>query len=229
MNLKRAPTGPPSSEGDSPFAHLDMSPAPHSVPTPSDHPDSHTHHPNGSCPGGGRCNGTGGADGCNGCPALNNRVSKKGPANIPSPLDTTENGGITNHLPAPEAMTPSAPSQTQAHMTTPQTPNGTELSCKNCGTNITPLWRRDEGGHTICNACGMFHLHKLNMGKSKPSYRPIPQASRRYSPNDNEKIDNQTSETSCSSTRAATHRSATSSSASSASSCSSKLPHFRLA
>jgi uncharacterized Zn finger protein (UPF0148 family) len=54
-----------------------------------------------------------------------------------------------------------------AEITPPSTPPASEdggaLVCANCHTTTTPLWRRDELGQPICNACGLyFKLHSVH-------------------------------------------------------------------
>jgi uncharacterized Zn finger protein (UPF0148 family) len=106
----------------------------------------------GSCPGGGNCNGTGGAEGCDGCPAYNNRVYKSA-ARGAVPVHSWRAATSESERPLPGA-------ENDAVKNGATVEGGNMLvSCQNCGTTVTPLWRRDENGHPICNACGTFIFH----------------------------------------------------------------------
>ncbi|KAJ3211068.1 hypothetical protein HDU82_006795 [Entophlyctis luteolus] len=71
----------------------------------------------------------------------------------------------TSTPPFSHKSSPSPVPQTHASLT-----SGRVAECVNCNTRETSVWRKDEHGRTICNACG---LYKKQRGYDRPAVFPF--------------------------------------------------------
>lgn len=90
---------------------------------------------------------------------------------VDSPLPTTTiepNSGaaspqLLKNVPAPQQSQTPQQQQSPQNQNSQQNSQQKDMSCTNCGTTTTTIWRRNIRGEMVCNACGLyFKLHGVN-------------------------------------------------------------------
>ncbi|KAK9330666.1 hypothetical protein V1520DRAFT_292763, partial [Lipomyces starkeyi] len=83
----------------------------------------------------------------------------------PDPRASRPHGGGVHDQASSSSSLQHSSSTTSAPAASPVAPTAAPPVCQNCATSTTPLWRRDESGQVLCNACGLFlKLH----GRPRP-------------------------------------------------------------
>uniref|UniRef100_A0A182SAP1 GATA-type domain-containing protein n=1 Tax=Anopheles maculatus TaxID=74869 RepID=A0A182SAP1_9DIPT len=91
------------------------------------------------------------------------KSSPQGGGAARSETNSVASGNSSPQLILPKPMTQAQIQQQQQQQQQQQNSQQKDMSCTNCGTTTTTIWRRNVRGEMVCNACGLyFKLHGVN-------------------------------------------------------------------